>query len=400
MRIITVITQFEFQILIKDIGIIEFSLPRIDIDRHRLFAIRGIMANTLLSLEVGPGFIFEIRIPTWSAPMVVTYIGIDGMGIGELMGIAQLSVSATVVATIARDLLIGDPLSRHIALIVGQGLAPTMAEHTEAIDIEIIMIREVISSTQTDEDIIAMMARRGIRIGERAIIKKTSHLAATIIIMAHTEADAGVSIPLRRVIIDIDRGIAAAIAIGREFGATEITTSAILLKDDIDDTGRSLGAILCRGIGDYLDTFDAFAGDLFEDLSTIVGGKARLLAIDPDGHRLISTKRDITILIDLNRRDRLEEFGSGLTGRSDISIDLEHLTIQFEAHLAAHALHHDLLKHFGIISQADSAQIEVLAGYHHRTLLIDAAHIRDLHYITAIRQRWDRKITIIVGIDT
>ncbi len=212
--------------------------------------------------------------------MVETYVGVNGMGVAPAVGITELAVRSAVVPLVARMLKIRDPLSRHRRGETRIGTSPSVAEHSEPVEIEIVAVREMICRTKAQEEIVSVIPSCSFGAYERTVVEDAVHPGSARVV-AHAESDAGVCIPSGGIPVDVCRHVSASARVGRDLCASEIPAPAVFLKHDVDDTCRSLGAILGRRICDHLDFLNTLSRNLLQNLRAVVGSKAGVLSIDP-----------------------------------------------------------------------------------------------------------------------
>ncbi len=272
-----------------------------------------------------------------------------------------------------------------------------MTEHSEARHRELVAVGEVVGGAQTQEEIVAVVACGAVGVCEVAVVICAAHHVAPLVV-AHAEAEACEGVPFRVIVIYVESGIAAPECVGGEFGAAEITAAPVFLEDDVDDAGSPFRTVFCRGVGDYLDAFDAFPGNLLENLGTVVGCESRFLAVDPYRYRGVASERHLAVLVYLHGGDRFEKLACRLSGRRDVGVDGEYFLVKLEAHLAAYSLYHHLLQHFGVVGELYYTYINIASGHGHGAFLSDAAYVGNTHGVFAVFHLRQPEEALLVGV--
>ena len=211
--------------------------------------------------------------------MVETYIGVNGMGVAPAVGITELAVRSAVVPLVARMLKIRDPLSRHRRGEMRIGTSPSVAEHSESVEIEIIAVRKMICRTKAQEEIVSVIPPRSFGAYERTVIEDAVHPGSARVV-AHAESDAGVCIPSGGIPVDVCRHISASARVGRDLGASEIPSLRSFLSTMLMIPAVPSGLYLAEGFV-ITSIFSILSRNLLQNLRAVVGSKAGVLSIDP-----------------------------------------------------------------------------------------------------------------------
>ena len=257
----------------------------------------------------------------------------------------------------------------------------------------------MVSRTSPQEKVVAVVASVRLRIKEASVSIVAQRLGA-VLAVAHAETDAGISLPLRVGIVDIHRSVSSALGIGPELGTSEIATPAVFLQYDVDDSGRALRAVFRRWVGDYLYSLNRFSRNLFENLRPVVGGKTRLLAVNPHGNRTVAAKRHLAVLIHLYRWYGLKQLACRLAGGHYVGIDVEHLLVKFKTHLGTDAFYHYLLQQLGVVGKTQSAKVDVRSRHCNRPFLVDVPYARHPHYVFPVLHSGKAEPSVLVGVGT
>ena len=179
---------------------------------------------------------------------------------------------------------------------------------------------------------ILMHKRHGIAGIERPAIGKS--LAGAI---ALTKTGIDVKIDFGTAVIEIGAGIAAHLVNNLVIDAAgytaEETATTVFFQNDIDDAGRTLGAVFGAGVVDDLHPFDALGWNLLQYLSSVVAGQSAGLSVDPHLHTAVATERDFAFGADFYRRDILEQVTGRTACRRQYLVDGKRLAVHFEFHL-------------------------------------------------------------------
>ncbi len=85
-----------------------------------------------------------------------------------------------------------------------------MSEHSKSVHVEGILVSKMVSRTSPQEKVVAVVASVRLRVKEASVSIVAQRLGA-VLAVAHTETDAGISLPLRVGIVDIHRSVSSAL---------------------------------------------------------------------------------------------------------------------------------------------------------------------------------------------
>ncbi len=246
--------------------------------------------------------------------------------------------------------------------------------------------------TSTAEKVVALaiVFRFGDHIGISiaAAIEVVTIGVAAAFVDTTVESDVGVGIEQTAAVIDVCARSTTAQVVEVELNATVVAGLAIAFEDDVDDTGRTFGAIFARRIGDDLDAVDAFGGHLFEDVAAIVGGESLRLTVDPDGDACRTAERYCAFAIDFDRWDSLESFACRKTGSRCLRTDVEYLLIDFETHRRLLTNHIHFIENLGVVIHLEGRKTnEGIVGLGiDSDVLLDGlvTYITDFQFVVAV----------------
>ena len=107
----------------------------------------------------------------------------------------------------------------------------------------------------------------------------------------------------------------------------------VALEDDINDTRRTLGTELSRGVVNNFYALDTLSRNLLKDITTIVGSQTAGLAIDPHLDAAIATQGYLTVSGNLNAGDVFQQIRSSTSCCCQNLVDSKRLTVNLQFHL-------------------------------------------------------------------
>ena len=293
--------------------------------------------------------------------------------------------------------------TNHTIVIQRAVRAVAAAYHAHSAQREVVLLCCMPCHAGTHEDVVALVAVLRVIVlvfvGLQIVLLAPS---SALMIAAMTVSHVSVSIELRTRIVDVSAGIGTAVGVSSHLQRAVISRLAVFLQHDINNAGTSLGREFCRRIVYHLYSLDALGRQLLQYLGTVVGGQSAYLSVYPHLHALVSAQRDVSIVVNLHRRNVLQHVACRATGIGYLLVHVERLTVNLQSHRRLLSCHGDFLEHRGIFLQIKFMESVCRLGaceceFPRQSLI---PYVRHLELISAKRQSPHLEVTFNISDST